>query len=142
MKKKISFIITLMLINILTIYPVMAENITACNTFGDDVAIDIKIPNTVSMIIRVIQIAVPIVLVIFGMIDLFKGLMASKEDEIKKGQQTFIKRLIAAAVIFFVIAIVKLLFSFFANDEDVDMMKCVDCFLEGEDSCIIVNKKE
>jgi len=142
MKKKIIFIITLMLINILTIYPVMAENITACNTFGDDVAIDIKIPNTVSMIIRVIQIAVPIVLVIFGMIDLFKGLMASKEDEIKKGQQTFIKRLIAAAVIFFVIAIVKLLFSFFANDEDGDMMNCVDCFLEGEDSCRIVTVTE
>lgn len=98
------------------------------------VTIDQKIPDVVHTIVLIIQIAVPILLVIFGMIDLMKGIMAQKEDEIKKGQQTFIKRLIAAAIVFFVIAIVKLLISFVASDEDGDIMNCFNAFINGTSS--------
>ena len=86
-------------------------------------------------IITLIKIAVPVVLVVFGMLDLGKGVVASKEDEIKKGQQTFIKRAIAGILVFFVIAIVKFLFSQISGDGDV--MSCVSCFLNGasDSSC-------
>ena len=53
-------------------------------------------PYLVSTAITIIKIAVPILLIIFGMLDLGKAVIASKEDEIKKGQQTFIKRAITA----------------------------------------------
>ena len=43
----------------------------------------------------------------------------------------FIKRLLAAAIVFFVIAIVKLLFSFVADDKNGNMIDCVNCFLNG-----------
>jgi len=63
------------------------------------------------------------------MLDLFKGITAQKEDEIKKGQNLFIKRLISAAIIFFVISIVQLLVSFVAGDEGI--MTCANCFING-----------
>ena len=43
------------------------------------------------------------------MIDLGKAVISQKEDDIKKQQNVFVKRLIAAALVFFVFAIVQLL---------------------------------
>ena len=86
----------------------------------------------VSLIVKIIWIAVPILLVVFGSIDLVKGVMAQKEDEIKKGQQTFVKRLIAGIIVFFVIAVVKLVISAVAHDDNV--MTCACYFFEGSTS--------
>lgn len=128
MKKKIFMI---MILALLVFYApsVLAVNMTGCEVNLPGVVIDAKIPNTVHTIIVVIKIAVPVLLVIFGMLDLFKGLTAQKEDEIKKGQSLFIKRLISAAIIFFVISIVQLLVSFVAGDEGI--MTCANCFING-----------
>ena len=107
--------------------------ITACDTVLPGVVIDEKIPNTVYNIILLIKIAVPVLLVIFGMMDLVKAIIAQKEDEIKKGQHTFIKRLITAALVFFVTSIVQLVISFVGgNDEHVGMWDCVNCFLNNK----------
>ena len=81
----------------------------------------------------VIKIAAPVLLVIFGMLDLMKGVMAQKEDEIKKGQQLFIKRLIAGVLVFLVFTIVQTIVSFVAgSDETTNMMTCVECFINGD----------
>ncbi len=97
--------------------------------------IDKKIPDTVSLIVKIIFIVVPVLLVVLGSMDLLKGVIAQKEDEIKKGQQTFIKRLIAGVLVFFVYAIVKLLISAVAGDENV--MQCACYFINGtnDSSC-------
>lgn len=131
MKKKI-FIIVALLMLMLYAPSVMAGTINECSDSLSGVIIDPKIPNTVHAIIVVIKIAVPVILVIFGMLDLFKGITAGKEDEIKKGQNIFIKRLIAAALVFFVISIVQLLISFVAGDEGI--MTCANCFINGVNS--------
>lgn len=131
MKKKI-FVIVALLMLMLYAPSVMAVNITGCEANLPGVVIDAKIPNTVHTIIVVIKIAVPVILVIMGMLDLFKGITAGKEDEMKKGQQIFIKRLISAAIIFFVISIVQLLISFVAGDEGI--MTCANCFINGANS--------
>ncbi len=89
------------------------------------------IPNVVSLIVKVIWIAVPVLLVIFGSLDLAKAVMAQKEDEIKKGQQTLVKRVIAALIVFFVITIVKVLIGFVSGDDDT-VMSCFNCFVNGE----------
>ena len=80
-------------------------------------------------IVLLIKIAVPIVLVILGMIDFAKGVIASKEDEIKKGQQTFFKRVIAAIIVFFIVTIVQLLMSFVSDDGGV--WTCANQILNG-----------
>ena len=59
-------------------------------------------------IFTLLQWAIPIVLILFGTIDLGKAVIASKEDEMKKAQQTLIKRVIYAVVIFFLFTIVSL----------------------------------
>ncbi len=89
------------------------------------------LPNAVSLIIKAIWIIVPILLVIFGLLDLAKAVMAQKEDEIKKGQQTLIKRVIAAVIVFFVIFIVQTVVRFVSGEDDT-VMSCFNCFVNGE----------
>lgn len=91
-----------------------------------------SIPSLIHIIYLAILIAVPILLVIFGMLDLFKGLTSQKEDEIKKGQQLFVKRLIAAALIFFVLMIIKLLIGAVADSNKNGIIDCVDCFIGND----------
>ena len=133
MKKKI-LLLTILAMVMVYAPSVLAVNIKGCDTVMPGVIIDSKIPNTVHTVILAIQIVVPVVLVIFGMLDLFKAVTAGKEDEVKKGQHMFIKRLIAAALVFFVIAVVKLLISFVAGDDNESIMSCASCFLNGADS--------
>lgn len=140
MKKRVLLLAILSMIMIYAPSVFAAERITGCDTVMPGVIIDPKIPNAVHTIILVIQIVVPVVLVIFGMLDLFKGITAQKDDEIKKGQHMFVKRLISAAIVFFVIAIVKLLISFVAGKDNPTIMNCADCFLRGTGShCPVVN---
>ena len=108
---------------ILTITKVSCGNITD---------IPKKIPYLTSLVVTIIQIAVPIILVILGMIDLMKGVTAQKEDEIKKGQQIFIKRLIAGIIVFFIIVVVKFLISLIADTKTSDIVDCIDCFTSND----------
>ena len=92
------------------------------------------LPQTVSTIVTLIKIAVPILLIIFGMLDLGKAVMAQKEDEIKKGQQTFIKRLIAAAIVFFIFVVVQLVVGMIAGADQDKISNCLNCFINGDNS--------
>ena len=133
--RKIIMCCLLLVLGVMFIAPnVYAADIT-CGALGSDIAIDPKIVDAVHVIILAIQIFVPIVLVIYGMLDLSKAVMGQKEDEIKKGQQTFIKRIIAAAIVFFVVTIVKMILSFLAGGtEQGSIYQCVNCFIEGSGS--------
>lgn len=102
-----------------------------------DLSFSGMIPNVVHLIIVIIEIVVPILLVIFGLLDMAKAVMAQKEDEIKKGQQTLIKRVIAAIVVFFVVALVRLIVTFVSGEDD-NVISCFNCFVNGtvgENAC-------
>jgi len=132
MKKKVLFVI-LFAIMFLPVISVSAVTKVGC---GNITGIPEKIPELTSFAITFIQIAVPIVLVIMGSLDLFKGVTAQKEDEMKKGQQMFVKRLIYAAIIFFVIVVAKLLISVVADSTTSNnIAECIDCFLSGTENC-------
>lgn len=108
------------------------------NLIGGD-GIPAKIAHIISLAILLIQIVVPILLIIWGMLDLGKAVMAQKEDEIKKGQQTFVKRVAAAVIVFFVIVIVKLVVGLVADDGNI--IDCIDdvlnCKTVKNGACII-----
>ena len=53
-------------------------------------------------VIGVFSIVIPILLILFGTIDLGKAVIASDEKEVKAAQGRLIKRFIYAALIFFV----------------------------------------
>ena len=141
MKKKVLFFSIFLLINVVFIDFVCAETYNnyevGTASCGSDLltGIPVLLPKIVSIIYKVIQVAIPVVLVIMGSIDLIKGITASKEDDIKKGQQMFIKRLIAAVLIFFVFVVVKFLISLVADNDSkrtaVKIMDCAECFIEN-----------
>ena len=56
--------------------------------------------NIVGIIVNVIMIGVPILLIIFGMVDLGKAVIASKEDEVKKATKLLGKRFLYAIGVF------------------------------------------
>lgn len=72
-------------------------------------AIPAGVKDLIATVVLAIKIVVPVLLIIFGMLDLGKAVVAQKDDEIKAGQKTLMNRAIAAAIVFFVITIVQLL---------------------------------
>ena len=99
---------------------------------------DKKIPyvfaSMVSTFITIIKIAVPILLVISGMISFFKVASASNvDDEMKKAKSKLINSIIAAVIIFFVFSIVNFAVSLVAGTNN-KFMKCVECFI-NTDKC-------
>ncbi len=71
--------------------------------YCDDLAPVIRL---VKSVVTLIQWGVPFLLIVFGMIDLGKAVMSSKEDEMKKAQSTLIKRVIYAVAVFLVVTLV------------------------------------
>ena len=108
-----------------------------CNGL-DNIEFSGMLPNIVHIIVLIIKIVVPILLIIFGMMDLAKAVMAQKEDEIKKGQQTFVKRLIAAIIVFFIVTVVQIVIGFLAGDED-SITSCFDCFVNNNNCTAVGN---
>ena len=81
-------------------------------------------------VIVLLKIAVPVLLIILGMLDFAKSAVASKEDEIKKGTQVFIKRVIAGACVFLVVTIVQLVMGLVSKD-DASFWNCANQILNG-----------
>ena len=73
-----------------------------CELIGDDVL------EIINNIMNVIRIAVPILLLVFGITDFFRATFTNSEDDIKKRRDTFIKRIIAAIIVFIVPIFVNL----------------------------------
>ena len=73
-------------------------------------------------IIPIIQIGVPILLILYGMFDLSKAVIASKEDEIKNATKLLTKRAIYAVAVFLVVTLVTAVFGLLSStgDEDVE----------------------
>ena len=81
----------------------------------------------VGIIVLGIQIAVPIILIVMGMIDFSKAVMEKSEDKIKDAQKILWKRAIAAAAVFLVITVVKVVMNIIGDD---DYRSCLTCIQE------------
>lgn len=107
--------------------------------------LEFEIPNAVfnlvHYVILIIQIVVPILLIIWGMLDFAKGLTKGKDEDIKAGQKTFISRLIVAIVVFLVVTVVNLMVGIVASVNPDDspnentMTQCINCFVKGTKGC-------
>jgi len=69
-------------------------------------------------VMPIFQIGVPILLIIFGSIDLGKAVMSSDDKEIKGATGKLIKRVIYAVVIFFIPFIVNLVMNIVAVSDE------------------------
>lgn len=85
---------------------------TSCSIFDKSTQLG-KILSTIFNIIRVIAVCG---LVVFGVLDFAKALIASDDDALKKATTTFIKRLIIVVLILFIPSIIDLLFKLINKD--------------------------
>lgn len=110
-------------------------DILACTVGNVNLAGNV-IPQVTSLVVDVLKIFVPIILVIFGMLDLMKAVMSNDEKEMKGAQTKLIKRVIYAVAVFLVVSIVQILFSALGNTagSEVDgstISGCISCFISG-----------
>lgn len=92
----------------------------------------------VGYVLYVFKIVIPILLIIFGMLDLGKAVVASDDKEIKNATTKLAKRAVAAVVIFFIpllIGVILNLVSGFAEVKDA-YKACEQCVVRPtKDAC-------
>ena len=86
----------------------------ACQLLGDDT---IKL---IDDIMRIIRIIVPLLLIVLGMTDFLRATFSDNEDNMKKDRERFIKRIIAAIIVFIVPMFVHLVLNV-ANSVWIDI---------------------
>ena len=113
------------------------------STLCGNILVPNELFNLVSTIIQMIKIVVPILLIIWGMLDFAKSVVAKKEEDIKKYQKAFVSRLISALVVFLIVVIVQFAVNLVSSVEEqsnedgqtiTDVWGCTKKFINGVDS--------
>lgn len=94
------------------------------NQLGDVIGI-------IGFVMKVIQVIVPLLLILWGTIDLIKSVVAGKEDDIKKNQKTLMKRVISAVIVFLVPFLVSIILGLIGSDD------WKQCWNDNKDNGII-----
>lgn len=104
-----------------------------CVKCGDDVEFPAYLVKLCANIIGFIQVIVPVIIILVGMIELFKAVIASDEKKMSESKDSLIRKIIAGVMIYLVIAIIQFAFTAIPNftDGDVDVMECVSYFITG-----------
>lgn len=76
------------------------------------------------VVIRIISIAAPFALIIFGSLDFFKAIIAGDEKEMKQKRKPFIGRLVAAIIILLMPTIINLIMKVVAQRSQSDFARC------------------
>lgn len=84
---------------------VLADAEVSC---GEDSTL-VNVIAIVRLVMNIICIAVPIIMILMGTIDLFKAVTAGKDEDIKKKQKALITRIIAGVLVFLVPTIVSVI---------------------------------
>lgn len=88
--------------------------------------------------LTIIKIAIPLIIIAYGILDFGKAVTASKDDEIKTSAKRLLWRAIAGVVIFFIPSIVLWLFgtiSQYTTGKD-GFGNCETCILNPK-SCVV-----
>jgi hypothetical protein len=83
----------------------------ACGGLGPIVAV-------IKSVFNIIKILVPIALLIMGVIDLAKAVLASDDKKIKEAQSLLVKRAIAAVAVFFAVTLVSAIMGLVGSGDD------------------------
>lgn len=67
-------------------------------------------------ILNVVRILVPIALIVLGSIDIGKAVIAGDEKKIKEAQKPFVKRVVAAVIVFLIPWIVDVIMNIVGSD--------------------------
>lgn len=102
-----------------------------CNgILGDGRGIPQTIGDLIHYLYLGIKIVVPILLVIFAMLDLGRAITAKKEEDIKKYQGSCVKRIITGLLVFLVIVVVEFVLGFVEPETGTSGESPVKCAME------------
>jgi len=106
------------------------EGTTSCGKIKN---IPKYIPFITSLTVTILTIISMGMLVIMGTIDLFKGIVSGRDDDIKKNQKAFVGRLTSALIIFLLVALTKLFISLISNAMGTTngIVSCIDLFINN-----------
>ncbi len=114
----------------------VVDNYVSCGGTGSSALvknIPSILPRITSSVYNTIMVIVPVALILLGIVDLIKGIMSQKEDEIKKGRDSLIKRLVTGIIIFLIVMLVKLFVNIINGGNDSSrIIGCIDCFVSNE----------
>jgi uncharacterized membrane protein len=85
-----------------------------------------EITGTIGQVYNILLIAIPVLVVIFGLVDFLKGVIGKKDDEISNSAKLFNKRVIIGAIAFFALALVKFGISLLATNNTSNIANCLD----------------
>lgn len=92
-------------------------------TFCGDAAVS-NIMYLLGVVVAVIRIAVPIILIVIGMVDLVKALTSQDDKQIKSATSLIVKRVVIAIAIFLVPTVVRLVMNLISQNE---YQQCINC---------------
>lgn len=107
--KKYSYVLVFVLMLLIGINSVYAGEPVNCEKMFGSASDPESLRSLINEILQIPKIVVPIIIIVLGLLDFGKAVMASKEDEMRKAQSTFIKRVLIGVAVFFVPTIVDLL---------------------------------
>ena len=114
----------------------IVDNYVSCGGSGSSALvknIPSILPKITSSIYNTVMVVVPVALILLGSVDLVKGIMSQKEDEIKKGRDSLIKRLITGVIVFLIVMLVKLFVNIINGGNDSSkIIGCIDCFVSND----------
>ena len=83
--------------------------------------------NLIGIIIFWIQIAIPVIIILLGTIDLGKAVISGDDKKVQAALKQFLMRLIYGAAIFFVVFIVQVVFGAIGDAKGSTSGKCWNC---------------
>lgn len=92
----------------------------------------------ISAIISIIKIAVPVIIIVLGMIDFFKAVISDDEKAISKATQSLIRRLISGVIVFFIPSILWALLNVIDITDGIHNLNnsefgiCTKCILKNQ----------
>lgn len=93
----------------------------------------------VGYVLLIFKIIIPVLLILFGMIDLGKAVIASKSDEVKKATSSLAMRAVAAVAIFLIPTIIGIVMGFVSDFKDSgakdDFEICKSCITRPNGDC-------
>ena len=125
-------IIMLIMVFLISIDSVSAMEVVDCGGLGSVPYVMIRF---IGRIVNIIKVIVPVILIIMGMIDMAKATTASDEKQMQTSRKMFIKRIIYAVMVLFVVSIVQLLFTILQTSvfqKENNLLSCVSCVIGND----------
>ncbi len=122
MKKKLIFLITIMLVPLTNVYAV-SENFCANSGI-------LKAMRIVGYLILIVKILVPVILIATGSIDFGKAVIEGKDDSMKKATSNLTRRAIIAIIVFLIPTVINYIFGVVINRNFSYYNDCRICIFE------------